>query len=75
MVPDPRSIPPPVLLLRVTVTVFAAVTWADNSKSWTSKEKEALAKSPSAAPVTVISSASSSPSAILPQSFVSVARR
>ena len=69
--PDAKSIAPPVLLAKIQVTVSFAVTWALRTKSVTSKENDAIAKSPNTAPVTVTSFASSSPSGIEPGSQVS----
>jgi len=70
-VPDPRSTALPVKFPKTTVATFDAVTDAVIVKSVTSILIVATAKSPSAAPVTVTSSAASLPSSMLPQSFVS----
>ena len=70
-VAEPKSIAPPVLFNTTAVTVLEAVTSAVTTRSVESTLKEAIAKSPNAAPVTVTSSASSSPSAMLPKSLVS----
>jgi len=59
-----KSIAPQVLLRSCAVTVSVAVTCATSAKSATSIDADTRTKSPSAAPVTVMSLASSSPSSI-----------
>ena len=69
-VAEPKSTAPPVLFANTAVAVFAAVTATLKTKSATSRDKEAKAKSPKAAPGTVTSTATSSPSAMLAASQV-----